>query len=158
MISSQWFRTKKEEFKEHGILEQQNSPTYNSLLFVTLSAIPLLFYMYTYSIYYSISFHFIVRISFHFFCAGVCLLPRRCSKSPALPLSLNVRPQCVCVLAPLEGGGGGELKMEILDCFVGLDFGRSIDRTIDRPTSTHIHKYIKEYTSEIYIYVFVFTI
>ena len=63
---------------------------------------------------------------------------------------------CVCVGSP---GGRGRRGTEDGDIwlFRGLGFW-SVDRIIGRPTSTRIHKYIKVYTSEIYIYVFVVTI
>ena len=56
---------------------------------------------------------------------------------------------CVCVLAPLEGGGGGELKMEIFDCFVGWDFGRSIESLV----VLHPHAYTSIYIRDLYLRV-----
>lgn len=61
--------------------------------------------MYTYSIDYFISIRF---IAFHFFCACVCLLPRRRSKPPAWAPSLNVRLQCVCWLPWREEEGNSD--------------------------------------------------
>ena len=56
---------------------------------------------------------------------------------------------CVFVLAPLEGGGGGELKMEIFDCFVGWDFGRSIESLV----VLHPHAYTSIYIRDLYLRV-----